>query len=59
MNAVVTDRIRELVLLHRNLDQAVTRLGRRAFLTPGEQQEFAQLKKQKLMTKDQLMALKR
>ena len=51
--------IRELELQHRNLDTAVSRLGRRAYLTPGEQREFADLKKQKLMTKDQLAALRR
>jgi uncharacterized protein len=59
MNTVATDRIQELELLHRNLDTAVSRLVRRAYLTPGEQHEVATLKKQKLMTKDQLAALRR
>jgi uncharacterized protein YdcH (DUF465 family) len=53
------DRIRELELKHRSLDEAVTRLGRRAYLTPGEQREFAELKKQKLLMKDQLVVLRR
>jgi uncharacterized protein YdcH (DUF465 family) len=53
------DRIRELELKHRSLDDAVTRLGRRAYLTPGEQREFAELKKQKLLMKDQLVVLRR
>src|SRR5690606_35997457 len=59
MNDLVRDRIRELELKHRNLDDAVTRLGRRAYLTPVEQREFAELKKRKLMTKDQLTLLRR
>jgi uncharacterized protein YdcH (DUF465 family) len=53
------DRIRELELKHRSLDDAVTRLSRRAYLTPGEQREFAELKKQKLLMKDQLVVLRR
>jgi uncharacterized protein YdcH (DUF465 family) len=59
MNDLQGDRIRELEMKHRSLDDAVTRLGRRAYLTPGEQREFAELKKQKLLTKDQLTVLRR
>ncbi|HEY8946176.1 MAG TPA: YdcH family protein [Polyangiaceae bacterium] len=59
MDDVVMERIRELELKHRDLDTAVMRLGRRAYLTPGEQREFAELKKRKLITKDQLMTLRR
>jgi uncharacterized protein YdcH (DUF465 family) len=59
MNSEVTDRVRELELLHRNLDDEVSRLGRRAYLTPVEQREFLELKKQKLLAKDQLAALRR
>lgn len=59
MNTMATERIRELEVQHRTLDDAVSRLGRRAYLTPGEQREFADLKKQKLLTKDQLTALRR
>jgi hypothetical protein len=59
MNDTVTDRIRELELRHKNLEVAVSRLGRRAYLTPGEQREIADLKKQKLRAKDQLFALRR
>jgi uncharacterized protein YdcH (DUF465 family) len=36
------------------LDQRVDELKRRAFLTPTEQFELAELKKQKLLIKDQL-----
>lgn len=59
MNNGVRERINELELKHRDLDAAVMRLGRRAYLTPGEQREIAELKKQKLMTKDQLVLLRR
>jgi hypothetical protein len=59
MNTQAVERIRELEMLHRDLDVAVARLGRRAYLTPPEQREMAELKKQKLMTKDQLTALRR
>jgi uncharacterized protein YdcH (DUF465 family) len=59
MNELQGDRIRALELKHRSLDDAVARLGRRAYLTPGEQREFAELKKQKLLTKDQLEFLRR
>ena len=59
MNNLATERIRELELQHKNLDVAVSRLGRRAYLTPGEQREIADLKKQKLLAKDQLAALRR
>jgi len=59
MDTKVIDRVRQLELLHRNLDEEVSRLGRRAYLTPVEQREFLELKKQKLLAKDQLAALRR
>ncbi len=59
MDNIVSERIRELELKHRALDTAVARLGKRAHLTPLEQREFAELKKRKLITKDQLAALRR
>jgi uncharacterized protein YdcH (DUF465 family) len=59
METAVVERIRNLETLHRNLDVAVSRLGRRAYLTPGEQREMLELKKQKLQTKDQLVLLRR
>lgn len=59
MSNMVIERIRELELRHRDLDTAVMRLGRRAYLTPPEQREFAELKKRKLIAKDQLEALRR
>jgi hypothetical protein len=59
MNDMIRDRIRELEIKHRDLDTAVSRLGRRAYLTPGEQREFAELKKRKLIAKDELATLRR
>lgn len=44
---------------HRNLDVAVTRLERRAYLTPSEQMTMTNLKKEKLLTKDRIAALRR
>ncbi len=38
----------------KHLDQRVNELARRAHLTPNEQTELAELKKQKLVLKDQL-----
>jgi len=43
-----------LVAAKARLDQRVDELQRRAFLTPTEQLELAELKKQKLLIKDQL-----
>jgi len=59
MDNVLMQRIRELELKHRDLDTAVARLSRRAYLTPGEQREFAELKKRKLIAKDELATLRR
>lgn len=59
METAVVERIRDLETLHRSLDVAVSRLGRRAYLTPSEQREMLELKKQKLQAKDQLAALRR
>lgn len=44
---------------HRDLDVAVTRLERRAYLTPSEQMTMTNLKKEKLLTKDRIAALRR
>ncbi len=53
------DRIFSLEREHFDLKQRVQRLERRAFLTPTEQTQMADLKKQKLLAKDQLAILKR
>ncbi|XXX78511.1 YdcH family protein [Sorangium sp. So ce134] len=44
---------------HRELDSRLRQLGRRAFLTPGERMEAAQLKKHKLAAKDEIESLRR
>ncbi len=44
---------------HRDLDVAVSRLGRRAYLTPSEQRTVSDLKKERLLTKDRIAVLRR
>jgi uncharacterized protein YdcH (DUF465 family) len=51
------DRMRELEAEHRTLDERVRTLSRRAYLTPDEQRETAELKRLKLSAKDRLHAL--
>jgi hypothetical protein len=51
------DRMRELEAEHRTLDERVRMLSRRAYLTPDEQREAAELKRLKLSAKDRLHAL--
>jgi uncharacterized protein YdcH (DUF465 family) len=57
--ATATNRLRTLEERHKTLSEQVHRLGRRAYLTPGEQQQMADLKKLKLLAKDELAELKR
>jgi len=56
---VMNDRLTELEARHRHLHDEVTQLGRRAFLTPEEQLQIAELKKLKLIAKDELYAARR
>lgn len=49
----------DLEARHRDLDIAVSRLDRRAYLTPNEQRTVADLKKEKLWTKDRIAHLRR
>jgi uncharacterized protein YdcH (DUF465 family) len=44
---------------HRELDQRLKDLGRRAYLTPTEQFEVAELKKQRLLLKDEVSTLRK
>ncbi|HVU04637.1 MAG TPA: DUF465 domain-containing protein [Polyangiaceae bacterium] len=53
------DRMRELEEHHRNLDERLKVLTRRAYLTPDEQREASQIKRQKLVAKDRMVALSR
>jgi hypothetical protein len=57
MNAL--DRMRALETEHRTLDQRLRVLAKRAYLTPAEQREAAELKRKKLSAKDRLHALVR
>jgi len=52
-------RMRELQDEHRNLEARLRTLSRRAYLTPDEQRECSEIKRQKLFAKDQLEALSR
>jgi hypothetical protein len=56
---MTTDRVQALEQKHRGLAEQVQRLERRAYLTPFEQRQISDLKKLKLLTKDELFALKR
>ncbi len=53
------DRLRVLESEHQELKEKVRRLKRRAYLTPPEQKHISELKKQKLVAKDQIAALRR
>jgi len=53
-----TDRLSAAETLHRTLDARIQELARRAYLTPAEQVEVADLKKQKLKLKDEIQALR-
>jgi len=55
---VVDEYLSNLESRHRDLDDTVTRLERRAYLTPTEQQTISQLKKEKLLTKDRIVKLR-
>jgi uncharacterized protein YdcH (DUF465 family) len=59
MKLVTTDRMQALEQKHRVLAEQVQRLDRRAHLTPVEQRRVSDLKKLKLLAKDELFALKR
>ncbi len=56
---MVEERVVALEQLHRKLDVAVTRLERRAYLTPSEQRQMTDLKKEKLRAKDEIASLRR
>jgi len=53
------DRLQSLEREHSVLKEAVRQLERRAYLTPTEQYQIVDLKKQKLAAKDRIAALKR
>ncbi|HEY6080613.1 MAG TPA: YdcH family protein [Polyangiaceae bacterium] len=51
--------LEDLQRLHRSLDSEVNRLERQVYLTSGEQQQVAELKKEKLRTRDLIEDLRR
>jgi uncharacterized protein YdcH (DUF465 family) len=53
-----SDRLSRLVQKHRELDDQVTQLERRAYLTPDERRMVTELKKRKLHAKDEIFALR-
>ena len=53
------DRISLMEARHRELDARLKELGRYAHLTPSEQREVTEIKKQKLKAKDEIFALRR
>jgi hypothetical protein len=53
-----TDQLRKLELRHRVLDDELSTLSRRAYLTPDEQRLAQELKKQKLQAKDAIARLR-
>ena len=59
MKYLVDEYLVNLETKHRDLDDAVTRFSRRAHLTPDEQRTVADLKKQKLLTRDRIEARRR
>jgi uncharacterized protein YdcH (DUF465 family) len=53
------DRLSLMEARHRELDARLKELGRYAHLTPSEQREVTEIKKQKLRAKDEIVALRR
>ena len=53
-----TDRLSAAETLHRTLDTRIQELAGRGYLTPDEQVEVADLKKQKLKLKDEIQTLR-
>ena len=56
--SILAEYLVNLETRHRDLDDTVSRLERRAYLTPTEQRTVSELKKEKLLTKDRIVKLK-
>lgn len=56
---IAEERVQELEARHRRLHEEVSLLERRVYLTPEEQRHVAELKKQKLIAKDELYEARR
>jgi hypothetical protein len=59
MEPMTNGRVSDLELKHRTLNEQVDRFARRAYLTPQEQKVYAAMKKEKLLTRDLLMQMRR
>ena len=59
MKSGIDAHLNHLEAKHRDLDVAVSRLDKRAYLTPNEQQTVQALKKERLWTKDKIEVLRR
>jgi uncharacterized protein YdcH (DUF465 family) len=53
-NAQEADSVDSLIREHRTLDEKVTELSGRSYLTPEDDMELARLKKEKLRIKDKI-----
>jgi uncharacterized protein YdcH (DUF465 family) len=61
-HVVVTKPVERLHVVesrHRELDSRLRELDRRAYLTPAERVEVSEIKKRKLLAKDEIVTLKR
>ena len=56
--SILDEYLTNLESRHRDLDDTVSRLERRAYLTPTEQRTISELKKEKLLTKDRIVKLR-
>lgn len=53
------DRLSQMEARHRELETRLSELGRRAYLSPRERVEIAEIKKRKLLAKDEIVSLRR
>jgi uncharacterized protein YdcH (DUF465 family) len=59
MDGLKSDELKELAALHHNLDDRLTQLSSKHYLSEPEQLEEATLKKRKLQLKDRMESLRR
>ena len=59
MNALKTDELNELAAKHHNLDDRLTQLSSKHYLSEPEQLEEVTLKKRKLLLKDRMESIRR
>ena len=59
MAGMAHERLSMMEARHRELDARLRELGRHAYLTPSEQREATEIKKLKLLAKDEIATLRR